>query len=621
MPRNSKKESQKRRQAAHRSTLTESQIEANRRLNAIAHHITRTASQASAEAQAQILAHNLAVSVVQNVQAIPAQAATLEQHTCSICGDIAVTDLGDHNVHCGGLVIPTRWTKEKMDLDRRIVAAVTPLEPMQVDLPTSHATQEAEAIHQPLLSPPRSFVQIDMVPIQDISPASISTSILAQNFDARMKYVDPGVCCECKESFPGIKLNQFPTTAEVNLMRCKRKDCRDGLFGASNNMDPGIVPDCLKNLTFVEQRLIAQVTVCVSYFHLHTGGQLGYTGNIINFWTRTNELAKQLPRDASSISSVVILNAKPGSRYSAFDVSGTRLRKALEWLKDNNPYYADIEIDRSRCDEYDRLQNIYDLMQTLSLATHDDPVVDENSLLESSGMAGNLGSRMNDQVNNAIQWPTIDPGPLNEWESVGRWCRAFPTLFPTGVGDFLAARPYQVKSLKAWGKHFLNLADPRFAQHPTFRYVLLNTVQRMDAHSKGTLFVKKSLGVANNLQLRAKIQANPELVKACMFWGATIPGTDNYWRERSQELQAFIRVKGSPTVFLTFSAGDNYWAELYDRLAGPDHQLNTNETFGQRMKLVRDNPGVVSRAFVDRFEAAFTCVIKPLLKVEEHWYR
>ena len=56
----------------------------------------------------------------------------------------------------------------------------------------------------------------------------------------------------------------------------------------------------------------------------------------------------------------------------------------------------------------------------------------------------------------------------------GYFSCAFPTLFPTGAGDFSGQRQNQV-TIGNYFKHLMMYDDNRFAKHPRFRFFALNT--------------------------------------------------------------------------------------------------------------------------------------------------
>ncbi|PKC05887.1 hypothetical protein RhiirA5_293827, partial [Rhizophagus irregularis] len=117
-------------------------------------------------------------------------------------------------------------------------------------------------------------------------------------------------------------------------------------FSKGNNMDPGEVPDELQNLTEIEEMLIARVFPMMLVYKLR-GGQHGYRENVINFPQNVQELATKLPRHPSSLDVLVIRrhSASNPEVFRDFRVCRNKVIRALNWLKENNRYYADIIID------------------------------------------------------------------------------------------------------------------------------------------------------------------------------------------------------------------------------------------------------------------------------------
>ncbi len=100
----------------------------------------------------------------------------------------------------------------------------------------------------------------------------------------------------------------------------------------------------------------------------------------------------------------------------------------------------------------------------------------------------------NDQpMANFVGWPAITNQLIDEFNSEGNWSRAFPTLFPTGAGEYLAPRQRRL-TLGQYSKHLIRYRDGRFVQHPRFRYFALNTMMRWRALETGRVFVKQRIG-------------------------------------------------------------------------------------------------------------------------------
>ncbi|PKK57165.1 hypothetical protein RhiirC2_640207, partial [Rhizophagus irregularis] len=117
-------------------------------------------------------------------------------------------------------------------------------------------------------------------------------------------------------------------------------------FSKDNNMDPGEVPDQLRDLTEIEEILVAQIFPVMSVYRLR-GGQHGYRENVINFPQDGQEFASKLPRHPSLLDVLVICrqSASNAEAFRDFKDHCDKVTQALIWLKQNNRYYADVIID------------------------------------------------------------------------------------------------------------------------------------------------------------------------------------------------------------------------------------------------------------------------------------
>ena len=70
-------------------------------------------------------------------------------------------------------------------------------------------------------------------------------------------------------------------------------------------MDPGEVPSELKDLTEIEEMLIAQVFTVITVYRLREG-QNGYRGNVINFSRDIQSFTNKLSRDPSTLDVLVV---------------------------------------------------------------------------------------------------------------------------------------------------------------------------------------------------------------------------------------------------------------------------------------------------------------------------
>jgi hypothetical protein len=118
-----------------------------------------------------------------------------------------------------------------------------------------------------------------------------------------------------------------------------------------NDLDPGEVPDVIKQLTQPEQRLIPRIipfVKIVKYDGLF--GQYGFKGQAVLFaqdiFEVTEKLTNILPRSTDSIGMVVITEHLENLNVTReYNISRPRVYAALRWLINNNPLYHDVIID------------------------------------------------------------------------------------------------------------------------------------------------------------------------------------------------------------------------------------------------------------------------------------
>ena len=98
-------------------------------------------------------------------------------------------------------------------------------------------------------------------------------------------------------------------------------------------------------------------------------------------------------------------------------------------------------------------------------------------------------SGQNSSTPSTVMWPT------NEFTTEGYFSCAFPTLLPTGAGDFSGQRQNQI-TIGNYFKHLMMYDDSRFAKHPRFRFFALNTEMRWRALQTGRVYVRQHPGDA-----------------------------------------------------------------------------------------------------------------------------
>jgi hypothetical protein len=219
----------------------------------------------------------------------------------------------------------------------------------------------------------------------------------------------------------------------------------------------------------------------------------------------------------------------------------------------------------------------------------------------------------------------------------------FPTLFPNGVGDF-TSRFGQKKPITDAdaADHYMRYAEIkngrlvfRFAMHGPFAHWIQNRVERRRLSSQ-TRYCRK---FSNSYPFRFFLSRNPNEAQATPIdllnleneeiqsilgrmsrYAGNILGSHAYFKLRKEELEACMKAKGLPTLWISLSCADNHWADfhVFDKSM---HSPNLVESQKQRKQFVRDNPHLIDAWFDKRAHLFFKTVIEQGLSSEWWWYR
>lgn len=81
----------------------------------------------------------------------------------------------------------------------------------------------------------------------------------------------------------------------------------------------------------------------LALYHKH-GEQRGYSGHVLNLPQNTQQFLNQLPPKVNTLPILIVRRHGANSSYVVLKVRRQRVLSALQWLKQNNPFYSDIEI-------------------------------------------------------------------------------------------------------------------------------------------------------------------------------------------------------------------------------------------------------------------------------------
>ena len=283
----------------------------------------------------------------------------------------------------------------------------------------------------------------------------------------------------------------------------------------------------------------------------------GYKGHVINLPQDITTFATSLHRPPKELDILTVRKDGSDSTHRDFRVRNAVVLKALLWLKQQNKNYREIDIDYNALNDLPENGNLPDLSgiksssvieKENSLQDTDEDAHDPESfvpiaaqkLTEIESVKKSIQEKQKSADQTAVPWPPQGDTPVNEFNTAGYMLCAFPALFPTEAGDFLAPRE-RVVTAGNYFKHLIRYDDGRFARHPRFRYFALNTEKQWHALQAGRVYIKQHPKDARLPldELKSMVECGGEqFSKKVMHYASNLRGTKQYWfKQRFVSLQ------------------------------------------------------------------------------------
>jgi hypothetical protein len=356
------------------------------------------------------------------------------------------------------------------------------------------------------------------------------------------------------------------------------------------------------------------------------------------------------------------------TKSDAYKVRRSKVGMALRWLVKYNPEYSDITIDMEALDWLDGEEGtlVGLLEEPEEMTTETEAVFNKNTdmgpnieqtlanvstgdnVKEFGYVAdgGKIGMSVGDQqVMEAVQesieksknkekisvaWPAVEPVPINEYTYPKLFARAYPWLFPGGLGD--------VKdfpgTMKKWGEHMLYYEDGRFTKDKFFAFFALNYITRNRNNSSGSWFIRDfNKGGPETLEELQEtiVKGDTRFVNQLTYFSKCVKGSSPYWFQKRSELYTWInshveKGNGAPTMFITLSCGEYYWPDIIEllqermKMAGEDPSTCYAGS-PQLSKILNEYSIVVQEYFQKRVEIWLETVGKHNLGIKHYWVR
>ena len=410
----------------------------------------------------------------------------------------------------------------------------------------------------------------------------------------------------------------------------------------------GTVPDELSSLKFMERLLIARVRVNSCFVRVAASGLRKMTSHVIAFESPVKKVYHHLPPPVEDMEEVLaILFTGPCSptdkdyKRTPLLVRRSYVACALEWLKLNNIYYADLEID------YDKLAKFpedippvtVEYRHSLTTKTEEGTSSFDNG--EEVGVDDGecpfvVHGLMEDKYE-TMSVEALKGIALRHWNNgggalavshsaksksmynnPGLYPQAFPWLFPYGLGGVGTT----ALSDKAHKRMLLMYHDKRFQYDVTFPFIAFSHLQMKAASSAGFLLADSSkfhditnrllsvdqvtlASISKRLSEGESVNPSTEDEKSCFqlvrdldHMNGKIQGSITSKKYMRSEIWSLIAYMGALIWYITLSPADNkHPLCLYFADNKESFNVKLNRSDDERFRLVANNPVAGARFF------------------------
>ena len=459
------------------------------------------------------------------------------------------------------------------------------------------------------------------------------------------------ICHSCHKT---LKSGRIPAQSKANLM-----DLED-------------IPDELKDLNNLELHTICKRILFMKLVKLPHGKQKGIKGAAVNVPADLGPaccLLPRIPTDAHIISLKLKRKLQYKQAYLHDTIRPEKVIAALQYLKNNNPEYSDININENWIQQWHELDeelydgifeieesedtNQMDSAHEVQISDRSDDVngnssdvdpsdttetqccpsteeekedmiaMEENCKLRDLPYDTCLQSELPEEANQIF---SIAPGEGSKpiplltdklFEELSN-----PDKFPSGKGGYASTKRDTSLTLTKYVNARLLDQDGRFARDIEYIFGMQYAVEHKQVRDTINIALRQTRGrqqLGRNLD--AGMLKNPQLLhnlfkkdRAYSFL-KKIRGSPPYWQKMFDEVLAMIRTLGIPTWFLTLSAADMKWPEVIQSIAQQYGTIYTEDEvlalpWQMKSTWLRTNPVTAARMFQYRLKTFVTTLLK-----------
>ena len=447
-------------------------------------------------------------------------------------------------------------------------------------------------------------IQADNYSWHNLPPNPLLENLL--RMESKLNNLTMEMCSHCDEQVFDQKLvkkkvkcgrciDECRMCVKCNMEHKRRVNGEVYMWSDLNNMHVDAeVPDQLLNLTPVEQSAIQLMFVVMRIYKLNRGATF-LKGHCLAVNQDLAEFATRLPPRPADLPMIFII--APNQRVP-LKANSHKILRALEWLKKNNEFYRDIEIDFEALQAYPSNDTDYveglNTMESAKLDEEADPsdayTEEEGADIVTTSLHGAVPQAtikeeikryvLNEEDLPRIEWPQREKNPANE-NIRGAFTMMFPWLFPKGKGDITIMGPAGKPKFLAWVQHLLNHKSRRFAHDQRFIHYVANRYQKQQAMTLGNCFVKYHQKDIQMGELKEQV-ANDNLTtfSSLLYFARDLKGSRQHFRSEGKKalsLVNFIHIMSNMeetmNLFLTLSFADLHDPALHRLFLNSDKYL------------------------------------------------
>lgn len=369
------------------------------------------------------------------------------------------------------------------------------------------------------------------------------------------------------------------------------------LSTSSSGLKLPVLPDCVKNLTELEERFVCPYVNFIKFVCLKTydpNAQLGAKGSVVNIPTDLEEMITTLPRTFDECKYVHVVfkrKLEHQTKYLEENINVKRVMDALIFLNET-PLYKEynINIDKARLKQFEGRTCVpvseldEGIQAALKCMLKEDAQNEENDDIYTdfdAMVVKNLITTEDCTEQKIIMAPGEGKKPMSRYKIENYDRLIMPSVFGGQPEPFVNRKPHiiqsdsdsdnenqTVKNLSRTKKYksWLRNADPRIRKP---RYVLHMAKVKLEEQvmNNKMIMLRKSSGsntvtdILDNEKID-KLISNDQAFN--MF--KNIRGSPTYWNQKRKDIFSMFRQFGPATLFFTLSQGETYEPALLQHL-------------------------------------------------------